>query len=136
MREIKFKFWDSKNRIMYLSETPDYVVCSDGEVGKLIYDDSDIKDYIEFEGTYYSRHIRPLQYIGRDDKDETEIYEDDLVVNSSGRIMRVSWFESPSYCGWDLIAVNSVGVPPRRYNFWEDLKVIGNIHQGIFSGDE
>lgn len=137
MRENKFRFWDSKNKVMYPAETPEFVVTSDGEVGRLIFDETDTKDYIEFEGTYYSKHIIPLQYTGLCDKNGTEIYEGDILLQrwDSFDRLRIVGFKNGSF-----VATNHP-MERQRFNTFslyeteehsstlEHWEVIGNIYE-------
>ncbi len=63
MREMKFRFWDSKEKIMHY-ETSRFAIDCDGEVSELIYNDTSC---VEWVGTYYSKHIIPLQCTGLKD---------------------------------------------------------------------
>lgn len=73
--------------------------------------------------------IAKVQFIGRNDEKGNEIYEDDLVKNSTGRICRVVWFESPSFIGWDLKPVNAKGLPPKPDDMWDGWEIVGNIFE-------
>lgn len=69
-------------------------------------------------------------FTGRYDNQEKKIFDGDIIESNTGRRCQVVWFDSPDYCGWDLIALNDVGKPP-QYHIWDvavqGWKVIGNI---------
>ena len=69
------------------------------------------------------------QYIGVDDKNGKEIYEDDIVRTNSGRICKVVRFSSLQYQGWDLEPIEAKNPPPKERELWKDLEVIGNVYE-------
>lgn len=70
-----------------------------------------------------------MQYIGVDDKNGKEIYEDDIVITNSGRICKVVRFSSPQYQGWDLEPIEAKNPPPKERELWKDFEVIGNVYE-------
>lgn len=83
----------------------------------------------ESEGEFLVDKDTVGQYIGVDDKKGKEIYEDDIVRTSSGRICKVVWFSSPQYQGWDLKPIEEKNTIPTEVEFWNDLEVIGNVYE-------
>lgn len=69
------------------------------------------------------------QYIGVDDKNGKEIYEDDIVRTNSGRLCKVVWFSSPQYQGWDLMPIETKNPAPAEVDFWNNLEVVGNVYE-------
>jgi len=70
----------------------------------------------------------PDRFIGHKDKIDNEIYEHDILENLSGRRCEVICFISPSYCGWDLRALNGQGMIDKN-RLWKGWIVIGNTHK-------
>lgn len=114
MREIKFRAWDKKNKVMLLGSgrpTDSFLICSGGK-GISTQGDG------EFE---------LMQYTGLKDKNGKEIYEGDVVKTKDGTF-KVYWnkyvwaFNSPDQY-----------IPFSSYD-WEsfeemNLEVIGNIYE-------
>jgi len=70
------------------------------------------------------------QYMNFKDKNDVDVYLDDIVMDEMGRIMKVGYFNY-QYC---LIAITETNFHDANlfYWIWEDrvlIEVIGNIHQ-------
>lgn len=83
----------------------------------------------ELEGEFLVDKDTVGQYIGVDDKNGKEIYEDDIVRTNSGRMCKVVRFSSPQYQGWDLEPIEAKNPPPKERELWKDLEVIGNVYE-------
>ena len=72
------------------------------------------------------------QYIGRDDRSNTPIFEGDVVHTQHGRACTVVWFSSPLFAGWDLCALEDKHPCHDDNKIWDSncLEVIGNIFDG------
>lgn len=73
------------------------------------------------------------RFTGKFDRNGKPIYEHDIVKTQYGRLCMVEWFDSDSYCGFDLIPINTKEnldkKPPSEYFLWfqRDIEVVGNI---------
>ena len=70
------------------------------------------------------------QFIGRYDKNNKKIFENDIVKTKYGRECVVVWFSSDKYNAWDLKPIgNYERKVPDKYDLWnpENLEVVGNI---------
>jgi uncharacterized phage protein (TIGR01671 family) len=114
MREIKFRAWDKKNKVMIYDFS---YYCKLGE-NYAIYDfDTDVDECI-------SDDVELMQFTGLKDKNGKEIYEGDIMRNSQllrewtlekvefGKILDPDW-EEYTYGYFD----------------YTDGEVIGNIHE-------
>ncbi len=114
MREIKFRIWD-KGEGKFLYQTLRELVNGIGD---------DCADW-EAQAFRYAlkRAFVPEEYIGRKDKNKTEIYEGDKIRHWGGDITRIGVVKYiKKKCSFDA-----------GWGSWEhcakDIEVIGNIHE-------
>ena len=70
------------------------------------------------------------QFIGRYDKNNKKIFNNDIVKTKYGRECVVVWFSSDKCNAWDLKPIGNYECKaPDKYDLWnpENLEVVGNI---------
>jgi len=132
VREIKFRAWDKKNKMMLLNDSlSTHFISFNGSIG--VHDNCGNVKYNDGE-SFVSEKIIPMQYTGLKDKNGKEIYE--------GDILRLNGIY-PRTCGEKLYDITGV-VFHEKSGMWKvDSKfaelmldyylgryeVIGNIHE-------
>ena len=115
MREIKFRAWSELNKHMYPQTGATFEISADGKIAH----------------TYgiYQQKLVLMQYIGRKDKNGTEIYKSDLVEYPETSFpLEVVWDDFS--CGFMLRNANGVlsKIPSEEAMAKYGLK-IGNIYE-------
>ena len=117
MRELKFRCYSIPYAIMYTPITSRIIVESENN---------------------FNDNIKIMQYTGLLDKQDIEIYEGDIVRDSSNRIMIVEWDDRIGTSRFIFKTINNIGhIKNGRYlntNEWitsteNDIEVIGNIYE-------
>jgi len=131
-REIKFRLWDSENKIMVLSEDSilgegaSFDIGSDGST-HCTYNRSfypNIKDKTELAHANSSRCIL-MQFTGLHDKNGKEVYEGDIVKTVDRQEKEARVIEWKVECGDDY---EFTGFSISDFNIKYD-EVIGNIYE-------
>ena len=116
MREIKFRAWDADDKVMV---SPDYI----SRDGRACWKSNSIP----------TSSIYVMQFTGLKDKNGTEIYEGDILVNQNGYQFEIQWaIPGETYVGWVVKWLNHP-TPPLAYdllfgNVTRTCEVIGNIY--------
>ena len=114
MRELKFRAWDSDTKKMGYFDLS--CIC---DYGNVISTDN---------GPFFDVDMPIMQYTGMKDKNDKEIYEDDIVKVPPYRTISFNYPEciaiviyKKESCSFDLSVVHEFD--------WEELEVIGNTYE-------
>ena len=114
MNQIKFRCWYDKNMEYFY----DLYWFEENGVHK-VFDRRSIESHLD--------GLAIMQFIGTCDKNDKEIYEDDIVLDiSDNSKWRVEFCNSHECCGFRLFNVSECERTP---DSWAVLEVIGNIHE-------
>jgi uncharacterized phage protein (TIGR01671 family) len=129
-REIKFRAWD-KLQIIFLKPWPDgFHILGETTCFNII--GQQLKQFTPDKSTLERLNdVIITQYTGLKDKNNNEIYEDDIVKSNKDVLFRIIWSEKKH--GWCAVTKNIWNLKGRIYksmNFvLEKCVVIGNIYE-------
>ena len=138
MRQLKFRAWNGKNMILpELADWDDFFILPDGEIGFM---DEDNRVYSSHRFLGYRKDWEVMQFIGRKDKNDREIYEGDIVLNQYGHYEGwVKWFDElywdgggSSHPGFWFTVLKYADENDCDLNFhtsFDKVEVIGNIYE-------
>jgi len=133
-REIKFRAWDPVDECMhyqhdsYDNEDFDFRFSPDG-LELLVLDEKWSAGSGEWESAEYMRDVESaifMQFTGLKDKNDVDIYEGDLLENSSYTCSLEVYFDDVS-SGWFIADKDGYAEPLCDWNSCST--VIGNIHE-------
>lgn len=73
------------------------------------------------------------RFTGLIGKNRENVFENDLVKLRTGRVCKVMFRNTPEYCGFDLVPYSEIDKPAPKFAVYNDLEVIGNIHDEVKS---
>lgn len=120
MREIKFRVWDNMGKIMI------------GIEQWLAIELSGAIDVLTADGTYYRANKNGyilMQYTGLKDRNEKEIYEDDIVKDGYDEPLGRVIFEEGCFVIEILDGRGYTHYPETRIMHFEECEIIGNIYE-------
>lgn len=126
MREIKFRAWDSKRKVMFSPHD--------------LYDISSCMLYCTTDGKYKTPNITPMQFTGLIDKNGKEIYSGDILTFKSNswlnvvidrqdlkdRMFPIWWDENN--CSWWVGDLED-GFKPDKKTDDNQFEIVGNVYE-------
>lgn len=130
-RELKFRGWDTRKKVMYSAETMGHDQLTLSVDGRGFINVSGLSTKL----STFPTHIIPMQYTGLPDKNGVDLdwWEGDLISSAKSRVIHeIFWHEKDGqWCGH---RINFITDPPEykplcEYAQIEGFEVIGNKHQ-------
>lgn len=129
-RVNKYRAWNTEKKIMCYDNEDGSAELWDGAYGSEV-------GMINFH-LNMPEHLKTYEYmqcIGVKDKNEKEIYEDDIILSDDGKIGQVQWFEE--HAAFMIWCVTDNKVYFLYDNDFSKIEVIGNIFDNpeLLKGD-
>lgn len=118
----KYRAWNTEKKIMCYDNEDDSATFWDGAYGTdvgLINSRLDLPDCI--------RKYEYMQYIGVEDKNGNDVYEDDIILSDDGKIGQVQWFEE--HLAFMIWCVTDNKVYFAYENDFSKIEVVGNVYE-------
>ncbi len=120
-REIKFRAWDKKRKIMYTVDNIDF--CK-GLIN--VFEPEDIASYCSGNIERPLKEVLLMQYTSLKDEKGVEGYHQDITEDSNGDRYEVAWDEDDATYYLRAIGLN---VCDKELRAIKEQRIIGNIHQ-------
>lgn len=113
MRDIKFRAWDVRQKVMI----PDAIIAT--EARSLLTTTLDLQNHFaHFDG------VKWMQFTGLEDKNKKECYESDIIINENGDKRLIQW----CYTGFEMRLLNG-NRETSNTTWYHTFEIVGNIYE-------